>query len=58
MSDCVIGDRLFTEGVTRPVSLDAAGKQSVVGPDGGRVPGVRALPEVPPDPPPAQETKP
>ena len=41
----------FTNGVTRPVHLDAAGKQYVVGPDGERVPGVWVLPpEVPSDP--------
>jgi len=33
--DPVLGRRLFTDGVTRPVSLDAAGKPYVVGPDGG-----------------------
>jgi hypothetical protein len=52
MSDRVIGQRLFVDGVTRSVRLDAAGKQYVVGPDGGRVPGVWVLPpEVPCDPP-------
>jgi hypothetical protein len=59
MPDPVLGHRLFTDGVSRPVFLDAAGKQHVVGPDGERVPGVWVLPpEVPSDPPPAQETKP
>ena len=54
MPDRVLGHRLFADGVTRPVRLDAAGKQYVVGPDGGRVPGVWVLPpEVPSDPPPA-----
>jgi hypothetical protein len=40
MPDTVIGQRLFTDGVTRPVYLDPAGKQYVVGPDGERVYGV------------------
>jgi len=52
--DPVIGHRLFTDGLTRPVYLDAAGQQDVVGPGGRRVPGVCVLPpEVPSDPPPA-----
>jgi hypothetical protein len=38
--------RRFADGVTRPVSLDAAGKQDVVGPDGGRVSGVWLPPSV------------
>jgi hypothetical protein len=59
MPDRVLGHRLFADGVTRAVYLDAAGKQYVVGPDGERVPGVWVLPpEVPADPPPATETKP
>jgi len=52
MPDAVLGHRLFADGVTRPVSLDAAGKQDVVGPDGERVTGVWVLPaEAPSDPP-------
>jgi hypothetical protein len=52
MPDPVLGRRLFADGVTRPVCLDAAGKPYVVGPGGGRVPGVRVLPpEVPSGPP-------
>jgi hypothetical protein len=47
----VLDHRLFTEGVARPVCLDAAGTQDVVGPEGERVPGVWVLPpEVPSDP--------
>jgi hypothetical protein len=58
MPEPVIGDRLFADGVNRPVSLDAAGKQYVLGPGGERVPGLWVLPpEVPSDPPPATETK-
>ena len=49
MPDPVIGRRLFAGGVSRPVRLVAAGKPYVVGPDGGRGPGVwRLPPEVPP----------
>ena len=40
MPDPVLGHRLFADGVTWSVSLDAAGKQHVVGSDGGRVTGV------------------
>ena len=59
MPDPVLGHRLFADGVTRPVRLDAAGKPYVVGPAGERVPGVWVLPpEVPSDPPPATETTP
>jgi len=59
MPDPVLGHRLFADGLTRPVRIDAAGKQYVVGPDDERGPGVWVLPpEVPSDPPPAQETKP
>ena len=59
MPDPVMAHRLFTDGGTRAVILDAAGKQYVVGPDGGHVPGVWLLPpEAPSDPPPATETKP
>ena len=48
MPDPVIGHRLFADGVSRPVRLDAAGQQDVVGPDGEPVPGVWVLPaEVP-----------
>ncbi len=55
--DPVIGHRLFTDGLTRPVFLDAAGQPYVVGPDGERVPGVWVLPpEVPSDPPPTPES--
>ena len=51
--DPVLGHRLFADGVSRPVRLDAAGQQDVVGPNGGRVPGVWVLPpDVPSDPPP------
>src|SRR5262249_33283501 len=44
----------------RSVALDYSGSVAhVVGPDGGRVPGVWVMPpEVPSDPAPAQETKP
>ena len=59
LPDPVIGHRLFADGLTRPVRLNAAGKQYVLGRDGGRAPGVWVLPPaVPPDPPPAQETNP
>ena len=59
MPDPVLGRRLFADGGTRPVRLDAAGKQYVLGPGGRRVPGVWVPPpEVPPGPPPATETKP
>ena len=52
MPDPVLGHRLFADGVTRPVRLDAAGKQYVVGPDGQRVHGLWVLPaEVPADEP-------
>ena len=52
MPDPVLGHRLFADGVTRAVRLDAAGKRYVVGPDGGRVPGTWVLsPEGPSDPP-------
>ena len=51
-SDRLIGHRLFLDGVTRPVSLDAAGKQYVVGTDGEAVPGVWVLPPVVPSDPP------
>jgi hypothetical protein len=52
--DRVIGWRRFTDGQTRPVSLDAAGKQYVQGDDGEAVPGVWLYPPlVPSDPPPA-----
>ena len=58
LSDAVIGHRLFADRVSRPVSLDDAGQQDVVGPDGGRVPGLWVLPpEVPSDPPPPSPTK-
>ena len=55
MPDPVTGHRLFTDGLTRSVRLDAAGKQDVVGPDGEHIPGLW-LP--PPEAPPATETKP
>jgi hypothetical protein len=50
MTDRIIGHRLFADGVTRTVFLDAAGKQYVLD-DGGRVIGVWVHPpEVPSDP--------
>ena len=59
MPDPVIGRRLSADGVTRPVYLDTAGKQYVLGPDDERVTGVWVLPpEVLSDPAPATETKP
>jgi hypothetical protein len=58
-TDHVLGYRLFADGVTRSVYLDAAGKQDVVGTDGEPVPGVWVLPpEVPSDPRPQSETAP
>jgi hypothetical protein len=52
--DRVLGWRRFTDGRTRPVFLDAAGKQYVQDDDGERVPGVWLYPPwVPSDPPPA-----
>jgi hypothetical protein len=35
--DRVIGSRLFTDGTEWPVYQDAAGRQYVIGPDGGPV---------------------
>jgi hypothetical protein len=35
MPDPVIGHRLFADGVTRPIYLEAAGRQDIVGADGG-----------------------
>jgi hypothetical protein len=59
MNERIIGHRRFVDGVVRAVRLDAAGKQSVLGPDGERVPGVWVLPPgVPSDPPSAQGTRP
>ena len=54
MPDPVLGHRLFADGVTRPVRLDAAGQQDGEA-DGERVIGVRVHPpEVPSDPPPTE----
>jgi hypothetical protein len=53
-NDRFIGHRLFINGSTRPVYLDAAGTQSVLV-DGERVLGVRVLPpDAPSDPPPVE----
>jgi hypothetical protein len=38
-SDRIIGSRLFTDGGERTVCEDAAGRQYVIGPDGGPVCG-------------------
>jgi hypothetical protein len=56
MRDRIVGHRLFVGGVTRPVRLDAAGKQYVQGDDGERTLSICVHPpEVPSDPPPAPE---
>jgi hypothetical protein len=55
-NDRIIDHRLFVDGVTRPVRLDAAGKQYVEA-DGERVAGVWVHPpEAPSDPPPDDQT--
>jgi hypothetical protein len=47
--DPVIGRRLFTDGVTRPVYRGPDGREYVIGPDGGRVYGTWLVPEAEPD---------
>jgi hypothetical protein len=47
--DPVIGSRLFTEAVTRPVIRAPDGGEYVIGPDGGHVHGTWLVPEAAPD---------
>jgi hypothetical protein len=47
--DPVIGRRLFTDGVNRPVHRAPDGREYVIGPDGGRVSGTWLVPEAEPD---------
>jgi hypothetical protein len=47
--DPIVGRRLFTDGVTRPVHRGQDGREYVIGPDGGRVYGTWLPPEPEPD---------
>jgi hypothetical protein len=42
--DAVIGRRLFTDGLNRPVHRGPDGREYVIGPDGRRVYGVWVVP--------------
>jgi hypothetical protein len=44
-ADPVIGRRLFTDGVTRPVHRGPDGREYVIGNDGGRVHGTWLAPD-------------